>query len=574
MTKAVSTTSPTVSFIAQSEASIGPNASFLHANIDAYDWLLKGIHRRRPPAADPESLLGAITSTARFAASFHPGRFADGAIENLALELGSELIGSQSPSVRPMTVARGTPGRRRVLHVTSYVRGIGGHTRMIHHWLRSDTDSCHSLLVTDQPWAAVPGWLIESVRASGGELTVLPANAPVQSRASAVRQAAQQNADLVILHTDPSDVIPTVAFATEDGPPVALVNHADHLFWLGPSVCDLAINLRTVGARLAAARRFVSANTVIPIPLADRQPALSREDARRKLGIPQNQIVLLTVGRGEKYRPCGGYDFIATASKILASDSRLHLYVVGESLAGIRPHLRQAVPERMHFAGAIQDPSPYLAAADIYLESFPFGSQTALLEAALRGLAVVPAYAPLCPLLVTNDDALQELISNPKEESEFIGRVAAFAASSQAREEHGQRLRARLLVDHVGEGWLAKLSAMYATLERTSHRPAPIATAVPRTTQDDIALSLWHVASDGRTYNTAFDGSGLSSYRHRAFVAKDVGDYATARRSARMALGLDPFGWASWRLFGVSLLGKLGASIRGAVRDYSGKKAG
>jgi glycosyltransferase involved in cell wall biosynthesis len=419
----------------------------------------------------------------------------------------------------------------------------------------------------------MPGWLSESIRASGGELTVLPASAPIRWRASALRLAAQQNADLVILHTDPSDVIPTVAFATGDGPPVGLVNHADHLFWLGPSICDLAINLRTAGARHAAARRFISANTVIPIPLADPQRAPSREDARRTLGIPQNQIVLLSVGRAEKYRPCGGYDFIATASKILESDSRLHLYVVGESLAGIRPHLRQAVHERMHFAGAIQDPSPYRAAADIYLESFPFGSQTALLEAALAGLPVVSAYAPLFPLLVANDDALQELISNPEDEAEYIGRVAAFAASSQAREEVGQRLRARLLVDHVGEGWLGRLSAMYATLERTVHRPAPIATAVPQITQEDIALSLWHVASDGRTYNTASDGSGLSSYRHRAFVAKDAGDYTTARRFARMALRLDPLGRASWRLFGVTMLGKLGASIRGAVREYSGEQA-
>jgi glycosyltransferase involved in cell wall biosynthesis len=552
--------------------SMGPNAEFLYANIDAYEWLLKGIDRRRPAAADPESVLRAIASTAHFAATFHAGRFADGAIENRAFEFGSELTRDQSPSVPQMTVARGRPGRRRVLHVTSHVRGIGGHTRMIHHWVQSDTDSCHSLLVTD-PWTAMPDWLSESVRASGGEVTVLPASAPIRWRASVLRQAARQNADLVILHTDPSDVIPTVAFATEDGPPVALVNHADHLFWLGPSICDLAINLRTAGARHAAARRFVSANTVMPIPLADPQRAWSRQDARRTLGIPPNQIVLLSVGRAEKYRPCGGYDFIATASKILASDSRLHLYVVGESLAGIRPHLRQALHERMHFAGAIQDPSPYRAAADIYLESFPFGSQTALLEAALGGLPVVPAYAPLFPLLVANDDALLELISNPRDESEYIGRVAAFVASAQAREELGQRLRARLLVDHVGEGWLGRLSALYGTLERTRHRPAPIAKAGPRMTQEDIALSLWHVASDGRTYNTAFDASGLSSYRHRAFVAKDVGDYATARRSARMALRLDPFGRASWRLLGASLLGKLGASIRGAVRDHSGEQA-
>jgi len=73
--------------------------------------------------------------------------------------------------------------------------------------------------------------------------------------------------------------------------------------------------------------------------------------------------------------------------------------------------------------GSIEDPSVYRAAADIYLEGFPFGSQTALLEAALVALPVVSSYAPLFPLLAANDDAIQDLITNPKEEQEYMERV-------------------------------------------------------------------------------------------------------------------------------------------------------
>src|SRR5690606_34285328 len=103
------------------------------------------------------------------------------------------------------------------------------------------------------------------------------------------------------------------------------------------------------------------------------------------------------------YRPCSHYDFTATARKILDRNLLAHLYVVGETLQGLAPYLRSSLHDRLHFVGPVDDAKLYRASADVYLESFPFGSQTALLEAALSGLPVVPAYAPLFPLLVAND---------------------------------------------------------------------------------------------------------------------------------------------------------------------------
>ena len=62
---------------------------------------------------------------------------------------------------------------------------------------------------------------------------------------------------------------PVLAFADKRCPPVALLNHADHIFWLGSTISDLIINQRDIGKVLSEERRFARHNTVLPIPLME-----------------------------------------------------------------------------------------------------------------------------------------------------------------------------------------------------------------------------------------------------------------------------------------------------------------
>jgi glycosyltransferase involved in cell wall biosynthesis len=541
--------------------------AFLWANSEIYEWLVEKAQNRARPKKT-EAVLSRVASAAGFAAMFHPGRFADGAIENLALEIGAELnvLLAQSGDFA-LPVVRKEDCCRRVLHVASHVLGIGGHTRMLHHWVRNDQDSCHSLVLVRQRDLPIPKWLVKAVRKSGGHLLVFRPVSHLCEKAKWLREMARRNADLVVLHHDGSDVVPTVAFAVDDCPPVIVLNHADHQFWLGSSVADMVVNLRAAGAEHTAERRFVSSNLVIPIPLANPAGQVSRQDARQALGIPKEQIVLLSIGRAEKYRPCGSYDFMATANKILDCQSSIHLYVVGESAAGITPYSRCTMHDRLHFVGSIEDPSPYRAAADLYLESFPFGSQTAVLEAALSGLPVVPAYAPLFPLLVANDDSVQDVLPNPKDEQEHLERVKLLIRNPKQRVALGQTLRDRVLIDHVGEGWLDRLATMYQETDRLTHRPRPIPISPCSTTDADISLSLWNVRADGKTNSAVTPGDAVVPVlRHKAFVAKYVGDFATTRQCAWRVILADPYRRASWRLLVVALLGKAGRFLRWILR--------
>jgi glycosyltransferase involved in cell wall biosynthesis len=530
--------------------------AFLRANCETYERLVRSCNKASR-TGDIEALLNSIRTAARFAGSFHSGRFADGAIENLALEVGVALrhSGTSVSAAYGQRVALGPSQLRRVVHVVSQVGSIGGHTRMLNHWIRNDKTSRHSIVVLNQGARAVliPPWLAEAVKTSQGLLNVFPHKASQCQKALWLREIAQSSADLVVLHHDSDDVVPTVAFAT-DGPPVAMVNQSDHQFWLGSSVCDTLISLRTAGAQHATSRRFIRRHAILPIPLDNPAPP-PKASARQSLGIPTQQVALLSIGRAQKYRPCGNHDFVATAGKILDRHPSAHLYVVGETTAGIKPYLRHEPHARLHFVGPLDDPSLYRAAADVYIESFPFGSNTALLEAALQGLPVVPAYDPLFNLLVANNDALQDLLHNSVDERELIGCVDRLIVDPQERMRLGAALRERLLLDHVGEGWLRRLAGIYDELKHGLHQPAHIPSAVCDESPVDMRLGQW---ADGMTNHKLDHGDRRAILLHSAFTAKEVGDFSRARRFALSAVLANPCHGPSWRLLAIATLGSTG----------------
>src|SRR5262245_53346407 len=112
----------------------------LRRNDAAYAEMLRLLGRLR--GRNPDAALALGERVAEFAESCHTGRFADGALENLGLEAGARLGGCAR--------CGSAADRRRVLHLATAVLGVGGHTRTIHNWVRSDPSSRHSVLVTAQ----------------------------------------------------------------------------------------------------------------------------------------------------------------------------------------------------------------------------------------------------------------------------------------------------------------------------------------------------------------------------------------------------------------------------------------
>src|SRR5581483_2204868 len=115
-------------------------AAFLECNNASYEALLRLLFDGRFGRA--ESRLRAVQGLAEFCQFNHPGRFADGALENLALEIGDDLDRTVAKEGLPALSCEmphfAANGKRHVLHITTSVLEIGGHTRTIRNWISLD----------------------------------------------------------------------------------------------------------------------------------------------------------------------------------------------------------------------------------------------------------------------------------------------------------------------------------------------------------------------------------------------------------------------------------------------------
>jgi hypothetical protein len=157
-------------------------------------------------------------------------------------------------------------------------------------------------------------------------------------------------------------------------------------------------------------------------------------------------------------------------------------------------YLQTSGHDRLHCLGPLDDPSVYQAAADVYIEGFPFGSQTALLETVMAGVPAVAACDPPCRLLATDDDPLEGLLVTPQSEDDYVARTRKLIRDSGERIRAGQCFRDRMLSAHTGEGWLTSLHALYSEIENVGHSPERIGVAPCLYTDTDMALSAWNEA--------------------------------------------------------------------------------
>lgn len=364
----------------------------LAANITLYETCLSAA--RLAAERGNATACSMIEVAARMAWYQHPGRFADGALENPLLTLAARLPGGLTGS--GTTTERVPAGRKRTLHVASEVLPSGGHTRVLSKWLLRDRTSPHHLVLTRQ-WHAVPDFLQSVLRDTRTELTILEPRSPAEARARKLREISR-NAARIVLHHSPDDSVPVLAYAADlRDAPIIWFNHAHFSFSLGPTVADLVLNTLPVYAELARRRRGAQVTSLLqgPFELKSADSAsVDKPAAKQRLGLPAESPVALTIGNRFYYTPQGDQDFFRFALRLLHSNKALHFLFVGVEASdpNVRPELR--THERAHFYGVVADPHPYYLAADVCLDAFPLPSIGATLESVLYGEAFpVLAYA-------------------------------------------------------------------------------------------------------------------------------------------------------------------------------------
>lgn len=439
-------------------------------------------------------------SWAQIAANYawlnHTGTFASPELEGLLDQLGHRLTG---PARAPRDPARppvaGPPGQpRRVLHVATQAYGVGGHTQMLSRWISQDHQRQHRVLLTRQGSTPFPAKLSDKL-AGPDELASLDRGyGGLLQRARRLRAAARW-ADVVLLHIHPYDVVPSLAFAVPDGlPPVILVNHSDHAFWIGTRISTVLLNLRDSGCELATRRRGIEPDraAVLARPLGVlTERTLSRELAKQRFGVEADQVLIVTAAAGSKYQPLSPPSLLELIVPVFQAHPTAVLLAAGPEPVGEWAEAARATGGRVRALGRLPDVTELHQAADGYLDSFPFASLTSMIESGSFGnpLLTYRGHPASCAVLGADTRGLDEYLLRPADPAELRRALEQLIGDPRWRAERGAQTRAAIAGSHLGDGWRTGVDDLYALAGRLPGRPSP-ATVARETGPLDVLVDL------------------------------------------------------------------------------------
>jgi hypothetical protein len=398
---------------------------------------------------------------AYYASAHHGGRFASAPLEEALRRIGdAELPPGAS---RREQVA----SPRHVLHVLTEAHAFGGATRGVRRWIQLDTGRRHSVAITHQTTHRIPEDLERATSESGGALHVLDRGGrQTVERARRLRETAA-SADFVVLQPHSRDIVPMLAFSREaSSPAVGRVDLADHVFWLDVSISNAIFGMRDAALLMAERRRGVPAErcAIVPIPLTPVERTLSRREAKARIGIREDHVVLLTIATAYKYvtsRPPGLAEVL---EPLLRAHPDLVLIAIGPDNTGLWRAVAERTHGRVRALGGRTDTAEFYQAADIYLDSFPFASNTSMLEAGSYEVPVV-SYSPYRAherVLGPGQPGLNEALIEAADLHQYVAVIEALVNDPDRRERIGQRGRARILAEHSGDGWRRRVHAAYS----------------------------------------------------------------------------------------------------------------
>lgn len=400
-------------------------------------------------------------------------------LEKLVQTIGAKVMQPATPSTNAGSE------KRRILHVASELYELGGHTPLLLKWIQRDVDSEHHIFLTRQTAATIPSKIFAQHGVDQSVICRINNGESLVETAQQLLQAAGQY-DFLVLHIHPDDIVPLLAFANTKPVPVYFLNHADHCFWLGASIIDGLIQLREPSIALDKKRRGIEVPQfvlTIPVNAPVVPPDVNKQEVLVKYGITTQQpFVLLTTSTESKFKPLLGYNYFESVIPVLNQNPDGVLIIVG--IANDKELAIQYKHPQIKYVGYL---SPHELAGiedivDIYLETFPNSSFTALLQVLMKGKPVHFMFSP---------PALFKLFSNaeyyPANQQEWRKQLNERIQNPQILKAYAHILAQKVKGAYSLDAWHTALKTFYAYADANK-------TVTPLKYQTDVAS--WTDTSD------------------------------------------------------------------------------
>lgn len=277
--------------------------------------------------------------------------------------------------------------KNNILHVMTLSCKVGGHTRVAEKWINLAPDyQKHSVVLLNQT-CEIPQKLKDNIKNKNGELYIFNKDDDIFQKAIKLRELASKF-EYVVLHIHMDDPTALVAFGSEEFKrPVLFFNHADHLFWIGKSISDIVLDFRTIKS-ITKTRRNIKNPYFLGIPPETEAKYIEtydKNEARKKLNLPLDKKIILTVGSNFKYTPFKNKSFIDYATKILEKEKDAILYAIGPSLNDEMWKIaNEKTNGRIIPLGTInygEEYFNYIKSSDLILDSWPMCGGTVIMDA-------------------------------------------------------------------------------------------------------------------------------------------------------------------------------------------------
>lgn len=271
---------------------------------------------------------------------------------------------------------------KSVLHVMTQCYEHGGHTRVVERWIdNTKRDYINSVILLKQNNDSIPELLKKNIKNSKGELIVLEQDMTLVERALKLREIAMEY-EYIVLHTHMEDPTATVAFGTEKFTrPVLFFNHADHMFWIGKTISDMILDIRTQKS-ISPKYRDINDAVLCPIPCDFVEDIFyEKKEARKSLGIDLEEKIILTSGSNFKFTPIGNDSIFDVYEEILSKNPKVKLIVIGKNKYWNRVYKKFKNRVELYKEIPYQKYLQYVSAADLVIDSYPMNGETTLIDA-------------------------------------------------------------------------------------------------------------------------------------------------------------------------------------------------